>query len=262
MTTPSERSTQSSSKDQHSSVNSPLLLPHTKLNYATIMTDQTLDAKPAASIFRSGSPTPEQLTTLGHDHILRRLSDADLTMVIQSIGGSKSTESLSVVHPTSWLYPPKGLPDGLYRDVIRARVGRQYMYYAFSIFFNLSMITQLILGALLTALGARAASNETLITVLAAANTIVAGLLALMHNSGLPNRYQNDWNEFDKVEAYIRELMDTGIVLRDMTRDEVVETCYSIFRKAKETISKNQPAAYTTTEGGAASVGSSKAPRS
>jgi hypothetical protein len=136
------------------------------------------------------------------------------------------------------------------------------MYYAFSIFFNFAMITQLILGALLTALGARAAKNETLITVLAAANTIVAGLLALMHNSGLPNRYQNDWNEYDKVEAYIRELMNTGIVLRDMTRDEVVETCYSIFRKAKETISKNQPAAYTATEGGAAPVGSSKAPRS
>ncbi|EPE35112.1 hypothetical protein GLAREA_10808 [Glarea lozoyensis ATCC 20868] len=226
------------------------------------MGDQTLGSKPTAPSFRSGSPTPEQLTTLGHAHILRRLSDADLTMVIHAIGGSHSTESQNVAHPTSWLYPPKGLPDGLYRDVIRARVGRQYMYYAFSMFFNASMITQLILGALLTALGARAKSNETLITVLAAANTIVAGLLALMHNSGLPNRYQNDWYEFDKVEAYIRELMNTGIVLKDQTRDEVVETCYSIFRKAKDTIAKNQPASYTATEGGAAPVGSSQAPHS
>jgi hypothetical protein len=262
MTTTSSQSKQDCSKDQLLSEISPLLLPHTNLSYAAVMGDQTLGTKPATPSFRSGSPTPEQLTTLGHAHFLRRLSDADLTIVIHSIGGSQNTESLSVVHPTSWFYPPKGLPDGLYRDVIRARVGRQYMYYAFSIFFNFAMITQLILGALLTALGARAAKNETLITVLAAANTIVAGLLALMHNSGLPNRYQNDWNEYDKVEAYIRELMNTGIVLRDMTRDDVVETCYSIFRKAKETISKNQPAAYTATEGGAAPVGSSKAPRS
>lgn len=146
----------------------------------------------AASSFRSGSPTPEQLTTIGHDHILRRLPDADLTIVIHSLGGCHDREAQVIAHPTSWIYPPKGLPAGLYRDVVRTRMGCQHMYYAFSIFFNMSLVLQLVLGALLTALGSRADGKGVLITVLAAANTIVAGLLALMHNSGLPDRYQKD----------------------------------------------------------------------
>ncbi|KAG9233997.1 hypothetical protein BJ875DRAFT_28210 [Amylocarpus encephaloides] len=226
----------------------------------TTMLDPKQPSSSAPS-FRSGSPTPEDLTTMGHAHILRRLPDADLTIVIHSIGGSRSTESQEPVHPTSWLYPPKGLPDGLYRDTVRARVKAQTMYYTFSIFFNLSLVLQLILGALLTALGARATGKDVLITILAVGNTIIAGLLALMHNSGLPDRYQKDWDEFDKVEAYMRELMNTGIVLKDMTRDEVIEVCYANFRKAKDTIAKNQPAAYTATEGGAAPVGETGAPR-
>ncbi|CAG8971481.1 hypothetical protein HYALB_00002065 [Hymenoscyphus albidus] len=207
--------------------------------------------------FRSGSPTPEDLTTLGHPHILRRLPDSDLSIVIHSLGGSRNVESQVPVHPTSWLYPPKGLPPGLYREVVTARTGAMQMYYAFSFFFNTSLVIQLVLGALLTALGSRATGKDVLITVLAAGNTVVAGLLALMHNSGLPDRYQKDWEEFDKVEAYMRELMDTGITLRDMTRDECIEVCFANFRKAKDTIARNSPSAYSPTEGGAQPIGQS-----
>jgi hypothetical protein len=230
----------------------------------------TLDARDAkqpistAASFTTSSAlqaedlTPKELTAPGHPHILTRLSNADLNIVCHSIGGTQSTESQSVIHPTSWIYPPKGLPDGLYKDVVRARVGSQYSFYICSAFFNINLVLQLVLGALLTALGSRATGKDVLITVLAAANTINAGLLALMHNSGLPDRYQKDWAEFEKVEMFMRELMDTGIVRKDMTRDEIIENCYANFRKARDTIQKNQPASYTMTEGGAAPVSDSR----
>ncbi len=101
----------------------------------------------------------------------------------------------------------------------------------------------------MTALGSSISGNNTVLVILAAINTIVAGLLALMHNSGLPDRYKNDRNEFDEVENTMRELMETGILKAGMTRDQSIEECFGLYRQAKKTISKNKPAAYATTAG-------------
>lgn len=65
------------------------------------------------------------------------------------------------------------------------------------------MISQIIIGAILTALGSLSTSKGTPITLLAAINTIDAGLLALMHNSGIPERYNSNRVEFSKVEDAI-----------------------------------------------------------
>jgi hypothetical protein len=54
--------------------------------------------------------------------------------------------------------------------------------------------------------------KDTHMTTIAAVNTINAGLLALMHHSGLPHRYMNDWKEFDGVEIHVKELMESGLV--------------------------------------------------
>ncbi|KAH8663540.1 hypothetical protein BGZ60DRAFT_340078, partial [Tricladium varicosporioides] len=187
---------------------------------------------------------------------LLRLSDADLASVTKSIGGTfrgaGGVEGQKPIHPTSFIYPPKGLPEGLYKDVVRERFRCQYAYYSCSFLFNLSLILQLILGALLTALGSSAKGKDVLITVFAALNTVNAGLLALMHNSGLPDRYQKDWDEFDRVESFMKELMDTGIIYTEMTKEEAVELCYANYRKAKATISRNKPSAYTETTRSAA----------
>jgi hypothetical protein len=68
------------------------------------------------------------------------------------------------------------------------------------------MLAQLALSAVLTALGSTSLKNGTPITVIAAINTSIAGILALMHNSGLPDRYRSDRNEFCKVEEYLKEV--------------------------------------------------------
>jgi hypothetical protein len=66
------------------------------------------------------------------------------------------------------------------------------------------MICQVVLGAILTALGSMTLRDGTPITVMAAMNTIDAGLLALMHNSGLPDRFRLNRVEFSKVKDFIR----------------------------------------------------------
>ncbi|TAQ85733.1 hypothetical protein B7494_g5951 [Chlorociboria aeruginascens] len=175
------------------------------------------------------------------------LSSEDLAILRQSLAGCVDSESSARIKLTSLIWPPKGLPDGLYRDVIRARVGKQYSYYAFSIFFNLALVAQIMIGAALTALGATARKENAPLTVLAACNTALGGLLALMHNSGLPHRYQNDWNEFEEVEMYLKELMDTGVVKdskEGVTRAAVIADCYRRFEHAKKTVKENSGSHY------------------
>lgn len=177
------------------------------------------------------------------------LSPADFAIVCHAIGATANGETQALLHPTSVIYPPKGLTDGLYKNVIRSRTISQYQYYTCSIFFNISLILQLLLGAALTALGSSSHQNgkNTAITILAAANTVNAGLLALMHNSGLPDRYKKDCDEFDSVYMFMKELMDTGIVKQGLTREDIIADCYTRYAVARETVSRNKPASYSAT---------------
>jgi len=183
-----------------------------------------------------------------------RLSPTDHSIICQSIGALSNDENHKVCQPNSYIYPPKGLPNGLYKDVVRSRTLAQYEYYFTSLLFTAALILQLLLGAALTALGSTDAGTNVRITLLAAANTVLAGLLALMHNSGLPERYKNDWTEFDEVEMFLRELIETGIVQTGWSRDQTIEQCYALYRRAKGTVTKNKPTAYTASSAAGISV--------
>ena len=134
----------------------------------------------------------------------RFLSPDEWARVAHAIGAVTSGEDHAVVHPKSWLYPPKGMPDGLYRRVVARRAKFRFMYHALSIIHWTLMIMQIVLGAVLTALGSLNLHNGTPITVLAANQTVLAGLLAMMNNSGLPERYRSNEAEFSGVEAHLR----------------------------------------------------------
>ncbi|KAG4435566.1 hypothetical protein IFR05_008946 [Cadophora sp. M221] len=187
-----------------------------------------------------------------------RLSDPDHLKICQSIGALSDDESGRICHPSSYIYPPRGLPNGLYKDVIRSRTLAQYEYYFTSLLFTSALIIQLLLGAALTALSSTSIGTTLRITLLAAANTVLAGLLALMHNSGLPERYKNDWTEFDDVEMFLRELVETGIVQSGWTRDQMVEHCFALYRRAKGTVTRNKPAAYTASSSAGESLKATK----
>ncbi|KAK1778555.1 hypothetical protein QBC45DRAFT_467273 [Copromyces sp. CBS 386.78] len=183
---------------------------------------------------------------------LRFLAPSEWARIAHSVGGiaDPSSESRNVVHPTCWYWPPRGMPEGLYRDVTYQRTRYLYSYHVFSIMRWVLMILQIVIGAVLTALGAWGGSEGvgtgTPITILAAINTTIAGLLALMHNSGLPDRLRLNKVEFEQVADHLKELLDTGIVEVGQGVDDVLNNCFSRFHTAKATVWANMPDAYTS----------------
>ncbi|KAK1752161.1 hypothetical protein QBC47DRAFT_389907 [Echria macrotheca] len=189
-----------------------------------------------------GLPPPKPLTApVPH----RFLTPAEWARVAHGVGAIGEGETHSVVHPTCWYWPPKGLPEGLYRDVVTQRSKYCIAYHIVSTLRWFLMLLQIVLGAILTALGSVQQRVNIPITVLAAINTIDAGLLALMHNSGLPDRYRLDKVEFTKVEDFLKELLDTGIVETGQNVDDVLCDCFGRFQAAKNTVLANMPDAYT-----------------
>lgn len=111
------------------------------------------------------------------------------------------------------------------------------------------MFLQLCISATLTALGSMAARDGTPITVLGAINTVAAGVLAFLHNSGLPDRYRYDMNEFKEVEDHIKEILDSGIAPAGLTAEQILAECFELYRDAKLTVTANMPDNYRTKHG-------------
>lgn len=63
----------------------------------------------------------------------------------------------------------------------------------------------------------------------------------------MPDRFWNDWNEFEDVEMFVKELIETGLVDTDKKKEEVVAGCFVRFQTAKMTVRKNKPASYNAT---------------
>ncbi|KAH8595641.1 hypothetical protein B0O99DRAFT_622356 [Bisporella sp. PMI_857] len=173
-----------------------------------------------------------------------QLSKIDHVYVCQAIGACSFDEEHTLLYTKSTWWPPRGLPDGLYKDVITARFLSQLRYYLTSAFLNFALMAQLGIGAAMTALAAEK-SNGHALTAIAAVNTVIAGIIALMHNGGVPDRYKNDWVEFEKVEMFLEEVMYGGIVKEGVTKEQVISESFDRFAKARATQAKNKSATYT-----------------
>lgn len=150
------------------------------------------------------NPPPGDETNPSRSAQHRFLSPTEWARVAHGIGAIREGETHQVVHPTCWYWPAKGLPDGLYRDVVTARTKYLTLYQSTSTLRWVLLVLQITIGAILTALGSVHLSNKLTVTALAAANTIDAGLLALLHNSGMPDRYRLDKAEFVQVEDFLK----------------------------------------------------------
>ncbi|PNP75809.1 hypothetical protein FNYG_10887 [Fusarium nygamai] len=144
----------------------------------------------------------------------RFLSPTEWAILARGVGGIRDIEDNKPVHPTSSFWPPNGIPQGLYRDCIYRRTISSYSFHLIGLVRAILFVLQLMIGASITALSA-GGSNDTAITILAASNTVIAGLLALLHNSGISDRYRYDKSEFQKVEDHIREVLATGIFINN-----------------------------------------------
>ncbi|CAJ0549684.1 Ff.00g032970.m01.CDS01 [Fusarium sp. VM40] len=204
-------------------------------------TVSVLEIEEQSNAEKCSEPSPKK------EIAFRSLSAAEWTFFASGVGGIRDAERNVPVQPTSRIWPPKGLPPGLYRDTVYKRTMSLYMYKFASIIRWIFLILQLMIGASLTALGGMSTRDGTPITVLGASNTVIAGLLALLHNSGVPDRYRYDKAEFERVEDHIRELLVTRLVRADKSVNEALSDCFDYYQHAKRTVNSNMPAAYVPT---------------
>jgi hypothetical protein len=121
---------------------------------------------------------------------------------------------------------------GVYKHVIEQQRRKRRVHHALGIVLYLSHFLQIILAAVLTALGPNAKNYEVPITILGAINTVVAGVLALLKGSGVIERVSKDEVEFKKLQDWIEEteaMISVGILGRN--RKEVGILVEQAFRK-------------------------------
>ncbi|KAG5950060.1 hypothetical protein E4U53_005518 [Claviceps sorghi] len=138
------------------------------------------------------------------------------------------------------------MPQGLYRDVVSHKYNYFYLWHLTTFIRWGLMVSQILLGAALTALGSMSLEDGKPITILGAVNTVIAGLLALLHNSGIPDRYWNDMAEFEEIEDHIKEILDSSIAPAGQSAAQVLGECFDLFRDAKATVAMNMPANYAS----------------
>lgn len=143
-----------------------------------------------------------------HEMNTKNDTDADL----EKIGGR--TDKLSIfreqigITDVLELGPPsskrKAPNTGIYnRIVIEEREAKiQYIFTALLI--NICLLAQVVFASALTALGAGNGSH-TQITILGAANTVIAALLTFTKGQGLPNRLRQYQCSLRKVREYIEQ---------------------------------------------------------
>jgi len=202
-----------------------------------------------------GLPQPSPPTKLTH------LSPTDLSSLRQTLGfpDPKASSSSSLL---TTLWPARALPKNtLYHLIVTARLKSQYKYYLLATLYNVLLVAQLVFGASLTSLGAASTSpspssssdsadkKAKAITVLAAANTVNAGMIALLHNSGLPHRVQKDWDVFAEVEIWVLGVLGGGVVEGAWGVDEVIAEVGRRFERARRVVQGNRPSSYVGVAG-------------
>jgi hypothetical protein len=138
---------------------------------------------------------------------------------------------------------------GLYKDVIDLQRWRAQQHRFFEAVFFCSLASQIVIGAVLTALGPQAKDHSTAITVLGVFNTITAGVLTAMKGQGLPDRFRKDEYQMKKVQDFIEELdvrlsLEGADVFTSQELDDVVQQIWQKYNAAVDTAEMNKPNNY------------------
>ncbi|KAJ9631319.1 hypothetical protein H2204_008261, partial [Knufia peltigerae] len=110
----------------------------------------------------------------------------------------------------------------LYGRVTRQLAHQRWTYYTTASLSNTMLLTQVVLGAALTALGA-SESSHVLITIFGAMNTVIAGLVAYLKSRGQPMRARMYRDDLERVVDEIEnsEVMWLGISRHVHGYDEI-----------------------------------------
>lgn len=151
---------------------------------------------------------------------------------------------------------------GIYAATIAARDRYRIYRILVTVLLYTCHAVQLVIGAVLTALGPSAGTHRRSITVLGAINTAVAGVLTLMKSKGLPEKLRRDEIGFRRLQDWMEEteaLLVLGVV--GGTREEVGELVAAAFRRwnvANERGEDVRPGEYAREEDGGGKKRSAK----
>jgi hypothetical protein len=142
---------------------------------------------------------------------------------------------------------------GIYKECVRQITKTKLAYWLCATVLNACLLAQVSIGAVLTALGA-SEGNHIVITVLGAANTVIASVLTYFKAQGLPYRLLAYLNELKRVRTSVeqkeRDFMsgrwkDSNGKELDVFKE--ADALVRMFQDAKDTSEANHPETYTAT---------------
>ncbi|EEY20250.1 conserved hypothetical protein [Verticillium alfalfae VaMs.102] len=131
---------------------------------------------------------------------------------------------------------------GTYASILREHAIKKWQRRILTATIYACHIAQIIIGAVLTALGPSSAIHAVSITILGATNTTVAGIMALVKGQGLMQKLKNEELELMQVKGWVEEteaLMEAGIVGGD--REEVSRLVAEGYRRYRAVMTEGKP---------------------
>ena len=133
---------------------------------------------------------------------------------------------------------------GIYNRVATEEHKAKLQYYASALVINACLLSQVIFASALTALGAGSGSH-TQITVLGAANTVIAAILTFTKGSGLPNRLRQYQCTLRKVREYIEQReRDFAQLDCQLELDHEMIIIKGMYEQARQNDENNDPGTY------------------
>ena len=135
---------------------------------------------------------------------------------------------------------------GIYARVVQKEAQAARSFKLFSAFISFCIGAQVLVAACLTALGAGNASHRA-VTAFGAFNTVLAGFMAYLKGSGLPNRLKYYKNEWTKLREYI-EQRERDFCREDHMLDLEAEvlTIKRMYEEVKGDIEANTPDSFVS----------------
>ena len=131
--------------------------------------------------------------------------------------------------------------EGIYKRTVDEESRVNFQYQVSNYVVNIGGMSQIVVGAALTALGA-ANGPKSAVTVLGAANTIMAGMLTYLKGQGLPYRLEQYLHLLrtlrEHIEARERELMEPDCPL-DV--DEEIKSIIKMYQEVRQSKEDNAP---------------------
>lgn len=133
---------------------------------------------------------------------------------------------------------------GIYNRVTAEEREAKYQYIFSALLINTCLLAQVVFASALTALGAGNGSH-TQITILGAANTVIAAVLTFTKGQGLPNRLRQYQCSMRKIREYIEQRERDFAQLDCKLRiDEEVQVIKQLYLEARQNDENNDPSTY------------------